>query len=294
MLKMVIDNKIFEIRRDLSFSEILNNDQGNIANHFNTHRFRQILEGNVSSLAWNYLLNLGNLSVSDYQTLDYFNKNSVSIKEKYVEEYNEIIDNDTIYLKTKIRKKLVLQDLLNHRKSTRKFIPRPMKFDVFSYCLMSLCNTKRHQTYGDFKVSARGYASGGGLYPVNVYVFSNKVEGIGTGWYKLQPASKTLRPISHDKNDEIATKRAIDIKEAAFGIVYVLNLGKIYPKYGELSLALAFQEIGEMAQIIDLYSVALGLGSCQSASFNKRLIQSLLKIDGVTEQALHTQIVGII
>ncbi|MFT8838022.1 hypothetical protein, partial [Liquorilactobacillus satsumensis] len=140
---MELANKeVIKIKGELSFSEIMNNDQNNIANHYNTHRFRQMLEGNVHSPALTYLLNTGHMGISDYKTLDYFNKKMIAVKEMAVGNLFEKDDKRTIHLDTKFRnKKVLVNDILNHRKSTRNFSTIKMNFKRFSQVLHVLCDT---------------------------------------------------------------------------------------------------------------------------------------------------------
>lgn len=289
------NREVVEIKGEISFSEIMNNDQSNIANHYNTHRFRQMLEGNVNSPALTYLLNTGHMGISDYKTLDYFNNKMIAVKEMTVGSFSEKADKQTISLDTHFKnRKVSMDDILNHRMSTRKFSVVKMSFKIFSQTLHVLCDTSRQQTYMNFTVPSRAYGSGGGLYPISVYLLVLNVIGVDRGWYKLQPHTNSIQPIRVVDNGsvDVIPGKNIAVNDASFIIFYSFDLTKSYPKYGESSIELGLEEIGEMAELVDLQSAALELGSCQSAGFRKSEIQKTLSLDGVTEQILHSQIIG--
>lgn len=290
------NQSLTKIKGELSFSEIMNNDQNNIANHYNTHRYRQLLEGNIKSPAITYLLNMGHMGVSDYKTLDYFNKKMIAIKEMEVGELSELHNNKTFNLNTKYKsKKIRISEILNHRKSTRKYIPVKLGFNKFSRIVNSLCNTDSERKYMDLTVPARGYASGGGLYPIISYLLVLNVEGLKKGWYKLQPNTHSIqliKEINGKLNSKIISGKNIELRNSCFALFYGYDLSKSYPKYGESSLQLGLIEVGEISQLVDMVATSLSLGSCQSAGFDKSLIQKALKIDGITNQIIHAQIIG--
>lgn len=287
---------ISNIKGELSFSEIMNNDQSNISNHYNTHRFRQVLEGNVASPALTYLFNMGHMSISDYKTLDYFNQKMIAVKEMSVGTLSEVNDSRTINLNRKYRsKKFRILDILNHRKSMRKYASMKLSFNNFSQILDGLCNMSRTQIYTDIVAPTRGYASGGGLYPITAYLLVLNIEGLKPGWYKLQPHTHSvlfLAEVDSQIDSDIISGDNIEVKEASFLVFYGFDLTKSYPKYGETSLQLALIEVGEMSQLIDMLVTSLSLGSCQSAGFKKTFVQKSLQLDGITEQILHAQIIG--
>lgn len=293
---MKLSNKeVVEIKGELSFSEIMNNDQSNISNHYNTHRFRQVLEGNVNSPALNYLLNIGHMSISDYKTLDYFNRKMIAVKEMTIGSLSEKDDKRTIRLDTHFKKnKVSMDDILNKRMSTRRFSAIKMSFKIFSQILHVLCDTSRQQTYMNLTAPSRAYGSGGSLYPISVYLLVLNVSGVDKGWYKLQPHTNSIQFVRAIGNGviDVIPGRNIEVNDASFIIFYSFDLTKSYPKYGEASVALGLEEVGEMAQLIDMQSTALALGSCQSGGFRKSKIQKILFLDGVTEQILHSQIIG--
>lgn len=284
---------LINIKGELSFSEIMSNNQSNIANHYNTHRFRQMIEGNINSPALTYLLNMGHMSISDYTTLDYFNSKMIAVKEMVVGYLAEEKNQRTINLETKFKnKKIIFNDILNHRKSIRKFSPIKLGFKRFSQNLSVLCDMERKQTYMNYIVPTRAYGSGGGLYPISVYLLILNVSNVESGWYKLQPHTHTIQFVNSMKSIDVISGNNIETKNASYIIFYGFDLTKSYPKYGESSVELALKEVGEMSQLVDLQSTVLSLGSCQSAGFNKKLVHEILSLDGVTEQILHSQIIG--
>ncbi|WEV40755.1 SagB/ThcOx family dehydrogenase [Lactobacillus sp. ESL0681] len=288
------NDELKKIKKQLVFSEVLNNDKQNIGSHFNTHRYRQVIEGSIESPAFTYLSNIGHMNISDYKTIDYFNNEQTAAKEMAVGKYAEVNTDETIKLRLKRNSfKSTIQGLLNNRKSTRKYIPIKLSFEKFSELMSLVCDTKRTAKYGDLIVPTRGYASGGGLYPIDIYLLAVNVSKVDRGWYKLQPHSFSLKQISKINTiDKDIIGVDINLPEVAFALFYVFNFSKSYPKYGESSLNFALIETGEISELIDLGASDLSLGSCQVGGFNKNKIQRRLLLDGVTEQVVHSQVIG--
>lgn len=289
----VKDNILDSLKNDFGFSEIINNDSNNFTNRSTIHRYRQLLEGNFKSIALNYLMNYKNFNLEDSKNISYFNKQKIAVKERYLSKYNELIDNKTIKIKNNFRTKLLR--MLKNRQSIRKFYKTSLSKKTFDKSISVLLNTKRMQLFDDYYIPSRGYASGGGLYSIDVYLLILNVKDIPRGIYKLQVESETLRLIRKIdfEIDKLFLDNISNYKDSSYIIYYVYDFSKLYPKYGELSLYLALVEVGEMAQLIDLSMVDVGLCGFQSGSFNKKYIESIIGIDGITEHVIHSQLVGV-
>lgn len=292
---MNFDN-IKKIKDELSFSGIFKNDSNNISSHFNTHRYRQLMEGNIKSPSLEMLLNFGKFSLSDLKTLDYFNNQGLAVKELAAGYLGEDENDNNIHLDKVIKRKLNFERIINHRKSYRTYIKKPLSINSFKKSLHPLVNTTNQENLMDMSFYHRAYASGGGLYPVSVYILTLNIENVSQGWYQLQPYSHTLRFLcrSNVDPDTLFVGHNIEISNSSYIIFYNFDFSKSYPKYGESATVLASIEIGEMSQLIDLTVAGLGLGSCQVAGFNRNLVSQELHIDNVSNHLLHSQIVGVI
>lgn len=98
------------------------------------------------------------------------------------------MDNSTLFLPKKFKKiKKSLEDCLEYRQSIRTFSPYQMSLKDFStLCKYSFGQSNRTANYNGIVATSRYYASGGGLYPVQVYIYANNVSGVKKGIYRYQ------------------------------------------------------------------------------------------------------------
>ncbi|WP_035794457.1 SagB/ThcOx family dehydrogenase [Clostridium algidicarnis] len=149
---------------------------------------------------------------------------------------------------------------------------------------------------GPDSIKLKNVPSGGGLYPIELYVLINKVKGLEDGIYLYYPYSHSLKPIKIGiENNEAynyAEFGAIKADDVNLIFFYVYNIYINTRKYGDAGMAYAFIEAGETAQNIQLISTALGYGACDIGGFEKQHIEKVLKIDGVTKHVIHTTVIG--
>ncbi len=120
----------------------------------------------------------------------------------------------------------------------------------------------------------RLYASAGGFYPVQLYVYvrPNRVAGLSAGLYYLHPGERVL--ILLDGGIEIAGSTQVKynqslVEGAAFGLFMVSAPAAISPAYGQrLATRYSTLEAGEIAQLLTTAAPALGLGMCQVGEMN--------------------------
>ncbi|HCZ3000082.1 TPA: SagB family peptide dehydrogenase, partial [Staphylococcus aureus] len=153
----------------------------------------------------------------------------------------------------------------------------------------------RKVEYGDIKTSTRFYASAGGLYPIDIYLYINNVEDYDKGIYLYQPISHSLLKIVAQKDintDDILEGDNIDIENCNFLVFFGYNFNSSFLKYGELALLNSLIEIGCMSHNFDLVITSLGYTGCPIAGFKKNNIEKLLELDHVNEHILFTNICG--
>ena len=138
--------------------------------------------------------------------------------------------------------------------------------------------------------------SGGGLYPVLLYILVWDVKGLERGIYEYYPYHHALRKERSGLDEETLRNLAgfgeMNIEKASFCFAYVYQLYVNSHKYGDAGAAYAFIEAGEMAMGAQLCATALGCGGCDIGGYNKRFIEELLSIDGLSEQVIHFTVFG--
>jgi amino acid adenylation domain-containing protein len=172
-----------------------------------------------------------------------------------------------------------LKKIYGERRSFRRFSSNSIPIAQFSKLLSCL-----RQIRLDGKAKFR-YASAGGLYPVQTYLYikPGRVETLGAGIYYYHPADHGLMLLTEnghidpDVYDFIVNKPIFD--EAAFSIFLIAQLSAIAPMYGDRSMHYATIEAGLMAQLLETSAPACGIGLCQIGDLDFKRIRDLFALD---------------
>ena len=274
-------------------------DASNTSNHDNLNSIPQIVDGVHISNAYRYLLNMGFTGLSDAKSIGFYNSGNLAAKISYYRSLEEIHDESTIKLiggskRTSRLTRAGLGEVLEHRHSARQFVQHTMSFEEFSYIMhFSFGLSKREMLYDGIVVSTRHYGSGGGLYPIEVIIIVDDVSNVVPGIYKYQPYSHTLYPLNHTLDVEhIFQQGSLDLKHFSFVVLYKYDLNRNIEKYGDLSLAITFIEIGLMSQNLCLVYTSIGYSGCQIAGFDKHYCEQQLGLDGLNSHILFSDLCG--
>jgi SagB-type dehydrogenase family enzyme len=144
-------------------------------------------------------------------------------------------------------------------------------------------------------VDLRASASGGGLYPVDLFIVALNVEQLPARAYRYLPKRHALKPAGSAAEPDVrrlAQFGEIQAEKASFLICYLYNFFENSRKYGEMGLAFAFIEAGAIAAHVHLLCTACGLGSCDVGSFSKRRLEQMFDADGISTHMIHMTVVG--
>jgi SagB-type dehydrogenase family enzyme len=190
-----------------------------------------------------------------------------------------------------------LPDLLSRRRSTRVFGHESLTLDELS--------TLIHAAYGvtapsEQPTDSRGQLrrtvpSGGALYPLEVYVFAWRIEGLAEGLYHFDPLRRVLETTrSGELNQEVASAMVYEEAACGCGALFVMSamFWRTRFKYGLRGYRFALLEAGHVAQNLQLAAEALGLGSVPLGGFYDSRLDELLGLDGVNESTLYCVAVG--
>lgn len=280
----------------LNLQSSLSIDCNNHANRNNIEIMSTILAGEKDSPMYDYLLNYSFMRLSDIKSLNLFNYSEISVDKNYVREKEEILEEGiTIFLpKIKAHKANIFK-LVDYRASVREYSGSYINDDLVSDLLYYSfgVNKKRIIQFGDKKINGRNYASGGGLYPVSIVLYINRVRGIKKGFYRYQPYSHSLLMLKEEESVySIFSDNVIDINSSNIICFFQADIDRAYIKYGELSLVNILIEIGLMSENLHLFSKGLGLSTCDIAGYNKKEIEQILMLDGINEHILYSVSIG--
>ncbi|OYR86753.1 SagB/ThcOx family dehydrogenase [Lactobacillus taiwanensis] len=193
-------------------------------------------------------------------------------------ELNETLKKAIFLPPAEKNNKRELEELFKNRISRRKF-------DNTTWSLQNLSNL-----FSGIKAltdNHRGYASGGGLYPVNLYFFTQNIIGLENfSVYRYQPCSDSVIKISKmrymDFTSYIHIENLINSKNIKLALYLVANRTKNEFKYGERATFFSLLESGEMIQNIALCASQYDYKMCQLGGYDIEKSNETLNIDGIT------------
>ncbi len=170
-----------------------------------------------------------------------------------------------------------MEAYLRHR-SYREFSEQPLALESLAALLSKLRSV-------DINGSPKYlYASAGGLYPVQLYIYlkDHGCDKAGGGSYyydagannlvALQPASDDIRSLY----DPIINRPIFD--QAAFAMFLAVDLKAIGAMYPDRALHYATLEAGHITQLLEMSAPELGIGLCQIGGLETEDFRGLLKL----------------
>ncbi|QSZ27193.1 SagB/ThcOx family dehydrogenase [Aceticella autotrophica] len=194
-----------------------------------------------------------------------------------------------------------LGSVISSRRSVREYSGRTMPLEDLSTILYYAQGISgklylEGETYDTDCIKLRNAPSGGGLYPINLYVIAWNIKNIDKGIYIYYPYSHSLKPmkksITIDEYSKLAGFGDIQVERPNFSVIYVYDFIVNSRKYGNSAMAYAFIEAGEISENIQLTSTAMGYGATDIGGTEKQKIEKLLEIDGFLRHAILFTIVG--
>lgn len=146
------------------------------------------------------------------------------------------------------------------------------------------------------RLGHRAVASGGALYPLELYAVALKVEDLEPAVYHYDPSSHRLEAVA--RGDFLPSLSrclwldGVHAESAAVVLVLTAFFIRSTIKYRDRGYRMILMEAGEVAQNLSLLATAMGLASCTLSGFLDNELSKLLGADGYAEAALLPMIVG--
>ncbi len=170
---------------------------------------------------------------------------------------------------------LSLEATLRGRRSQRSFTSEPLEMAELGQLAWAAQGVTGRQ-------GQRTAPSGGGRYPLDLFVVASRVEGLAPGVYRYNPGEHRLERHARAPGGD----RGRALAEAALGqrwvheaqTVFVLTAtyDRITSRYGERGRRYAVLEAGHAAQNLHLQAVALELGSVPVGAFDDQAVKRAL------------------
>ena len=163
------------------------------------------------------------------------------------------------------------------RASQHEFATQSISFGEFSNFLSNLQQIEWNG------LPKYRYPSGGGLYPVQIYLWikPDRIEGIPGGCYYYHPKEHQLILLSAkaeiDNSLHVPTNHGL-FSQSAFSIFLVGQLEAVEPLYGSLSRDFCLLEAGYIGQLLMTVAPDYQIGLCPIGAVNSEPIRELFAL----------------
>lgn len=209
---------------------------------------------------------------------------------------------DTILLPKRKNLKVSIGSVIESRRSVRKFSGRSVTIESLSTILYYAQGVSgelklKDKLYDNAEsIKLRNAPSGGGLYPIRLFLAVWNVKGLDKGIYLYYPYTHAIKPIkvplTLEDMKSFASFGDIEAEKTGFSIMYVYDFFVNTRKYGDAAMAYAFIEAGEIAQNVQLTATALGYGACDLGGYEKQRIEKYIGVDGISKHVIHFTTIG--
>ena len=192
-----------------------------------------------------------------------------------------------------------LSSVLQRRTTATSFTGAPISLAELSTLLHASIGFTRIATIDikrDLKLHFRPYASGGGLYPVEVYPLLLNVVGADRLVTHYDPVKHCLTALRRcDETADILGPLS-DLDERLARAAVIIMMTAVFPrvtvKYGSRGYRFALIEAGEIAQNLSLCAAGMALGSLPWGGFFDDQVADLLKVNAIDEAGVHCLAIG--
>ena len=186
---------------------------------------------------------------------------------------------------------LPVEEAIRERRSIRDYSDKPITLAQLS----QLAFAAQGMTGRSFGQALRSSPSAGALYPIELYVVANRVDGLPRGIYHYAVRDHALELVkAGDFRFEIVAAGLMQgmLGDSAVTFILTAIFDRSRHKYGERGYRYAYIEAGHVSQNIFLQAHSLGLGSVCVGAFLDDHLNRLIGVDGRKEAAIYLHAVG--
>ena len=189
-------------------------------------------------------------------------------------------------------------DIINSRKSRRKYNDEELTLDELSFLLWSTQGVKKVTTNDASTAvrTVRTVPSAGARHPFETYLIINRVKGLKKGIYRYLALSHKLVLILEDDNIGEKVSEA-SLKQVFVGSGAVTFIWSCTPYRAEWRYHISAHkdmllDAGHLCENLYIACEAIGLGTCAIGAYNQEEIDKLIMVDGKDEFAVYLAPVG--
>lgn len=189
-----------------------------------------------------------------------------------------------------------LEEAIQRRRSLREYTSEPLSLEQVSQLLHLSYGVTGSWEFSEGIQRVRAAPSAGGLFPLELYLIAQNVDGLPVGIYHYNVPDHALERLP-GPDDIRAAMAAVSHYEATLAnasalIVVTAVFDRTTFKYGDRGYRLVLLDAGHMAQNLLLAATAMQLGAVPFGGFRDDPLSRLVGADGVNEASLYLICVG--
>lgn len=205
--------------------------------------------------------------------------------------FKRYADAEKVKLPTDWRMEKSLRNVLQERRSHRRYTDTPLSMDDLAVLLWASQGISARSGNFFFRTAP----SAGALYPVETYLSIQNVHLISPGLFHFQPAEFCLERLSDGFEGKSIADAALGqnfLAKAGLVFIWSAILRRNFSKYGHRGLRYVMMDAGHVCQNLLLAAEALDLGACPVAAFYDDALNGLLGLDSEEETVIYLASVG--
>lgn len=234
-------------------------------------------------------------SYHEHTTRAPYNMHGLSSPTYETAPFKETAGAETVHLPPPVLPAVGFDELVISRHSCRRFVPEPLPLSEVStifYAGYGILATR--DLDGEFL--ERPVPSGGGLYPLELYLLVQRVDGLAGGSWHYVPLGHRLERMHEHSLPPLLTSETFlgqsYLSDCAAIIVITSVVERSLWKYEDRGYRYILLEAGHVAQNVNLSAAALKIGSLNLGGFFDRDVLGLIHADRDTEIALYGVALG--
>ena len=184
---------------------------------------------------------------------------------------------------------VALIDVINKRRSRRKFTKEPLTLEELSFLLWSTQGVQ--QIIGNNSATWRTVPSGGARHPFETYLYISLVDGLQPGLYRYLSIEHKLCLLRENLYQPFPIDKTL-VAKAPIVFIWSVIPYRTEWRYGAFCHKVIAQETGHICQNLYLAAEAIGAGCCAVGAYYQELMDKFINVDGKEEFSIYTARVG--
>jgi SagB-type dehydrogenase family enzyme len=190
-----------------------------------------------------------------------------------------------------------LRDVLKRRRTIRSYKNEPLTANAVAALFQAACGVTEKLSVSEYPGTVqpvRSYPSGGALFPVELYLVADRIQGLSPASYHYNAVDNCLELVGAAAQDNLLPHILMDgvTGKPAATLILSVRWDHTIRKYAERGYRIALLEAGHMAQNILLAGCALGLGLCPVAGFHDDAVNEFLELNIAEESVIYIILAG--